>query len=150
TGAYSVQVVLNAAVERESQPLVNNGSFETGTFQGWTVATTGTPFVNWTVSQAGAGPGFGMAPTSPRDGLFDAWNGFDGAGPMQYTMYQDVIVPAGTASPVLSWKDRVQWNFALTNSATQPRIYTVQIVNPGDGSVLATLYNFSTGVAHVL
>src|SRR5262249_58739163 len=38
--------------------LITNGSFETGNFSGWTTTTTGTPFVPWTVSGAGAGGGF--------------------------------------------------------------------------------------------
>src|SRR5262249_27022457 len=65
--------------------LVTNGSFEPGNFTGWTTVSTGTPYMPWAVSGAGVGGGYGMLTTAPQDGTYDAWNGFDGAGPMQYT-----------------------------------------------------------------
>src|SRR5262249_20590021 len=136
-------------LELPSLDLINNGSFETGDFTGWTVATTGSPFVDWTVSRAGDGSGF-FPGTSPRDGAFDAWNGFDGAGPMEFDMFQDVAIPAGAPSATLSWQERIQWDFALTDSATQPRTYDVLVQDPGTGATLGTLYSFSTGTAHVV
>ena len=126
-----------------------NGSFETGDFLGWTTLTTGSPFVDWTVSQAGPGSGF-FAGTSPQDGLYDAWNGFDGSGPMTFTMYQDIVIPGGATNPTFSWQDRVQWNFLLTSSATQPRLYHVQIVDPATSTILETVYSFSTGTAYIV
>jgi hypothetical protein len=121
--------------------LIVNGSFETGDFTGWTTNVTGSPFVPWLVSPAGAGSGF-FAPTSPQDGTFDAWNGFDGAGPLEFTMSQDVTLPAGATAVTLSWNDRVQWNFF---TATLPRTYDVEALNPATNAVLATVYSFSTG-----
>lgn len=127
--------------------LVVNGSFETGSFSGWTVTTTGTPFLPWLVSPAGAGAGFGMQPTMPQSGMLDAWNGFDGEGPMHFTLSQQVAIPRCSASAItIAWKDRIQWNFAITFSATQPRTYTVRI-QPATGSP-TTLYSFSTGIEH--
>jgi hypothetical protein len=126
-----------------------NGSFESGDFSGWNVSTVstggaGTPFAPWTVSQAGAGgfPGYGITTTSPQAGVYDAWNGFDGAGPMEYRMYQDVTVPSSGLSN-LTWKDRTQWNFCC--GATVGRTYSVQLRNPSTNAVLAVLYTFSTG-----
>jgi hypothetical protein len=189
TGAYTMRVVLNAALEGESHggpnndapgsaqdldpaflplvaadpaaqraavlgslrsgtltpPPVANGGFETGNFAGWTPAVTGPPFLPWQVSRPGVGSGFGMAPTAPQEGAFDAWNGFDGAGPMQYVLSQVVTVPAGVPSPALSWKDRVQWNMTVGNPATLPRSYTVEVQNPATNATLATLYSFQTG-----
>ena len=123
---------------------VVNGSFESGDFTGWTTVTTGSPFVDWSVNGAGAGSGF-FAPTSPQAGSFDAWNGFDGSGPMQFQLYQDVSLPLG--STLLGWQDRIQWDFALTSTATQARSYDVEIRDPGTNALLATLYSFSTGTA---
>lgn len=129
---------------------VANGSFETGNFAGWAVNVIGTPFIPWLVSPAGLGAGYSMAPTQPQDMQFDAWNGFDGSAGTWYTLYQDVNVPQFLASPaVLKWKDRVQWNFALTNTATMPRTYAVQLRDL-NGAILATLYSFSTGTALVI
>jgi hypothetical protein len=130
--------------------LVINGSFETGTFTGWTAATTGEPFLPWQIGPAGQGAlGFGMQPTMPQSGMLNAWHGFDGSGPMHFTLYQDIAIPRCSATAAkLSWKDRLQWNFAWTNTATQPRTYTVQ-VRPTMGSP-TTLYSFSTGTDKII
>lgn len=138
----------NASVS--ASELVTNGSFETGTFAGWTTNITGTPFIPWLVSPAGAGSGFSLLPTQPQDGLFDAWNGFDGAGMTIFTTYQDIKIPQFLAAPaILNWKERLQWNFALTSTATQPRIYAVQLRDT-NGVILTTLYSFSTGTNRVI
>ncbi len=128
----------------QSQELITNGSFETGDFTGWQVATTGSPFVPWQVVGAGQTTitGYGLQPTQPQDGSLVAWNGFDGAGPMQYTMSQDVSLPAG-ADLTLSWKDRLQWNFLSTSP--QARLLEVQVTDPATNAVLATVYAFDTG-----
>ena len=124
-----------------ADPIVN-GSFESG-FTGWTTVTTGTPFRPWAVSGAGQGGGFGMDQTSPQDGSRVAWNGFDGAGPLHFQLYQDVIVP--TSGAFLNWMWKAQWNFGLGGFAGEARIFGVQIRNPGTNAVLATLLDFSTG-----
>jgi hypothetical protein len=132
----------------QTTQLVTNGSFETGDFTRWTPTINGTPFIPWLVSPAGVGADFGMQPTQPQDGQFDAWNGFDGAGPMSFTLSQDINVPRCFSSvPLLKWKDRVQWNFALTSTATEPRTYSVslRLLNPE-----VTLFSFSTGTDHVI
>ena len=84
------------ATDAAAIQLVQNGSFETGDFTGWTTGTTAEPFEDWAVSVAGAGSGF-FPLTSPQAGSYDAWNGFDGDGPMTQTMYQDITIP-GTAT----------------------------------------------------
>ena len=122
--------------------LITNGSFETGDFTGWTIDTTGEPFLPWAVSGAGFGSGFGMDPTEPQDGAFVAWNGFDGSGPMEFVMYQDLLLPA-TSALELSWQDRAQWEFF---TATLPRLYDVEVRHPVTDVLLATLFTFSTGL----
>jgi hypothetical protein len=90
-----------------------------------------------------------MVPTMPQDGLFDAWNGFDGAAPT-FTLQQDIKIPQFLAAPAnLTWKDRLQWNLVLTSTANLPRTYSVQ-VRDSTGNVLATLFTFSTGTALVI
>src|SRR5262249_36794317 len=110
----------------------------------WTTATTSSPYVAWTVSGAGAGGGFDMLTTAPQEGSFVAWNGFDGTGPMQYTMTQDLVLPAGPGL-ILTWKDRLQWNFTLPPVSALARDYFVELLNPATSAVLATLYAFTTG-----
>jgi hypothetical protein len=140
---------MSAPLLANSTELVSNGGFETGNFSGWTRITTGSPFIDWTVSAAGAGSGFSMAPTSPQEGVYDAWNGFDGAGPMSFALYQDVAIPGNTTA-LLSWNHRAQWNFDLTRTATQPRLFEVQLRDPSSDAVLATLHSFSTGTSLVI
>jgi hypothetical protein len=131
--------------------LVENGSFEANDFSGWNVSTAstggdGTPFRFWSINRAGAGgfPFYDILTTAPQDGDYVAWHGFSGGGPMEFRMYQDVQIPAGTMLN-LTWKDRVQWN--LCCGATLPNTYDVQLRDPGSNAVLATLYTFSTGTA---
>ncbi len=126
--------------------VIVNGSFEDGDFTGWTTATTGVPFQPWAVAGAGAGSGFGLLPTEPQDGSFVAWNGFDGGGPMEFTMYQDVVVPA---SAELSFQYRVQWDFLQGATANIGRTLDVELLDPGSGSLLATLLTFDTGTQAV-
>lgn len=130
--------------------LIVNGSFETGNFNGWTTTVTASPFAPWTVSGAGVGSGvsYGMSATQPQDGGWVAWNGFDGSGPMEYTMFQDVTLPS-TGGLLLSWKDRLQWNYTLGNPATLPRLYSVEVRDPSTNALLSTLYSFSTDVEAV-
>ena len=143
-------VVLFPYAPTSATELVSNGSFETGTFSGWTATIVGSPFIPWLISPAGAGSGFSMATTQPQDGVRDAWNGFDGTAGTVFTVYQDITIPQFLAAPaILDWHERLQWNFALTGTATQPRTYEVQLRDTSN-AVLATLYSFSTGTAHVL
>ncbi len=82
-----------------------------------------------------------MDPTQPQDGLFVAWNGFDGDGPMQLIMSQDVTLPAGRPA-VVTWMDRVQWEFFGGSLA---KTYDVTVRNPATGALLGTLASVSTG-----
>jgi hypothetical protein len=129
--------------------LVQNGSFETGDFTGWATEATAEPFVDWTVSAAGDGSGFFPA-TSPQAGSYDAWNGFDGVGPMTFALYQDVSIPGTATSASLTWLDRLQWDYTITEDASQPRTHDVQILDPSNNSLLTTLHSFSTGTALVV
>jgi hypothetical protein len=145
-GQIPAQELLAMPAEAASE-LIVNGSFETGDLSGWTAVVTGSPFppTGWQVSPAGTGTsGFGFDPTQPQEGSFVAWNGFDGAGPLEYTLSQNVTLPAGEYRE-LSWKDRVQWDFTLGTSSAQPRLVEVQIRHPNTLALLETVYSFSTG-----
>ena len=146
----STAALLFGGASASGTGLVANGSFETATFAPWTNTIVGTPFIPWLISPVGAGAGFSMAPTLPQDGTLDAWNGFDGSAGAVYTLHQDITIPPFlTAAALLKWKDRVQWNFLLTSTATQARLYNVQIRDTS-GAVLATIHSFSTGTAHTV
>jgi hypothetical protein len=118
--------------------LIVNGGFESGDFTGWTVNTPLNPYAPWTVSIAGTAGR--RAPITPIEGEFDAWNGFDGGGPIEFTMYQDVSIPAA-ASALLSWSDRTIWSVS-----GEPRTLHVEIRDPATNEILETVYSFSTTV----
>ncbi len=118
--------------------LIVNGGFETGDFSGWTVNSPAGPCVPWAVVAAGTGGG-PFSSTLPPEGLHDAWNGFDGGGPVEFTMYQDVAIP-GNTSATLTWKDRVQWS--IPNPSSQRRAFRVEIRDPVTSAVLGTAYSF--------
>lgn len=122
-----------------AQELIENGGFETGDFTGWYTYVTDEPYYDWTVSEAGYGVDYDFAPTAPVEGSYDAWNGFDGYGPMWYGMNQVVDLPAG--SVWLSWKERIQWD--MTYDATLARTYKVQLYDNDTEDLLATLFSFS-------
>ena len=118
-----------------------NGSFETGDFTGWTADDTGGLSPAWAVSSTGS---FVFFTASAQDGSVLAWNGFDGSGPFEARLFQDVAIPAATA-PVLSWMHRLQWDFTLGGQpSAAARTLDVQIRDTSD-NVLQTVFTFSTG-----
>lgn len=133
-----------AQLEDGEVEVVTNGSFETGDFTGWTTAMTGSPifYGPWQVTTAGFGAGFSMAPVDPQDGDYAAWNGFDGAGPMDFVLSQTVTLPSGDAT--LSWRERIQWHFGLVGGVKAARSHTVEIRNPDTDELLATVRAFET------
>ena len=76
--------------------------------------------------------------TQPQDGNFVAWNGFDGGGPMEFHMSQDITI-SENATATLSWMDRVQ-----SQGNGLPRLYDVEIRDAATNSVLENVYSFST------
>lgn len=140
--AVLMAVALPVAPARAAN-LVLNGGFESGDFTGWTAVYTGVdPLDPWAVS----GPGFwGWFGFSPPSGTYFAWNGFDGDGPSEFYLYQDVTLPADKVS-TLSFMYRFEWDFTVYEiPATTPRQLIVQLRDPATNSVLATLYSASTG-----
>jgi PKD repeat protein len=125
------------------QQLVTNGSFEAG-FTGWMTQTTGFTYGDWATVPAGMGF-FPLLPTEPQDLFQVALNAFDGFDPMEFRLYQDVTIPAGAQGVTLSWKDRVQWDYTFAPGLAQARTYVVEVVDPTTGTLLGTLYSFSTG-----
>jgi glutamine cyclotransferase len=143
-GEYIVAEVMKPGWEQtspggtEATELIVNGGFETGDFTGWTVNAPVNPYAPWTVGAAGS-PGR-RSPISPIEGEYDAWNGFDGGGPIEFTMYQDVSLPTA-ATATLSWQDFAQWSITGSN---QPRTLQVQVRDPLSNEVLETVHTFTT------
>ncbi|MCA9427488.1 MAG: hypothetical protein KC940_25250 [Candidatus Omnitrophica bacterium] len=132
-------------VSAQGVEIIENGSFEAGNFTGWTAQTAGFASIPWNVIGAGSVAGTGMQPSAPQDGSYVAWNGFDGGGPMNFILFQDVSIPADNVA-TLSWAHRVQWNFSIGRPATLPRVFDVLVRDPTSGAVLETLLTFETGI----
>ncbi len=112
------------AIELIPPPTMVNGGFELGDFSGWTAASNGLPGLTpWTVGGAGLGY-FGNS--SPREGAFDALNGFDGEAGLEYTLHREISLPLGMLSAQLTYYDRIQFD-SLGVPSTQPRLYEATI-----------------------
>lgn len=135
--------------------LVSNGGFETGDFTGWTATAISSTdcFTDWNVSAAGGfaatacagGGNFGLAnPGAPGAGTYSAYNSFDGAGPLTYSLRQVIALPAGLASAAVSWIDTAAWDIATFGGPTAlPRDFVVNIYDAAGTTLLGNLYTFS-------
>lgn len=138
-------VFVCSATSLNAAELMVNGSFEMGNFTGWTTTNCTNPFITWNVSGPGAGGGFIPVPvtTSPVDGTRVAWQGIACNAGSSSILYQQVVLPAGTAQ--LRWRDRFQDNlFEFCGGSGEPVCgtvnYRVDIVNTSN-VVLQNLRN---------
>jgi uncharacterized repeat protein (TIGR01451 family) len=122
---------------------LTNGSFESGNFCGWTVATTqgvgSSEYLPYRIATAGMTAGL-VQPGYPADGTFFAQNGFDGGAGLMYDLYQEIAIPADATRVELSWTERIQWDLITFGPGTVSREYEVTIQPTGGGAPLATLY----------
>lgn len=112
--------------------LIQNGGFETGGFDGWATKNMANPLQPWWIA-----PGF--------EGTYAAENGFDGGGPDDYVISQDVSIP-DKGSWVLSWSDAASWAVAglgcYGTAVGASRWQYVEIRRPGTDALLETVYDF--------
>jgi len=131
--AVSTTNTVSAAANLE---LLVNGGFETGDFTGWTAYASLPPaqqLTPWTVGPAGGGFFFN---SQPHGGAYSAYNGFDGTAGLQYTLHQDVAIPAGGLVQLVTHHRIV---YQGNTVATQPRTFAISVRNTA-GQVLETLY----------
>ncbi len=114
-------------------PFVNCG-FETGDFTGWNTVDLTTPFFPWLVDAAGIDPGFMFFISAPTEGVFAAYNGFDGDGPGTIEITQDITVPATGERLIFDYRGAWDTSFG----ATVDRTFEVQIQPSGGGVPLQT------------
>ena len=88
----------------ESEELLVNGGFETGDLSGWTTQDLAGAIFPWAASLDAVGQEF------PIEGDYLAMNGFDGDGPGEFTMYQDVTIPGDATEVTLFWSEFLFWN----------------------------------------
>lgn len=106
-----------------------NCGFETGDFTGWDTQDMSDPYYALSVVGSGQGNyGFSSAPT---EGSFACLNGYDGCGPDDIDIGQDI-----TIGPVSNATLRFDYRAAWYNTGTQDRTFTVSIEPPGGGTPL--------------
>lgn len=128
-----------------SAAVITNGSFETGTFSGWTASDLATPFSPLSVQTAGSANTFGWPwSSSPTDGRFTAFSGFDGAGPGTISLAQDIgVVTAATSS--LSFDYRAAWDLSTYCVGCSSRLFDVVVLPGGGGAPLGSFNIITAG-----
>ena len=115
--------------------LIQNGGFETGDFSGW--SATATARWKWTRGPS-ARPAAGSSSTpAPHSGTYSAYNGFDGIEGQQYTLAQDVAIPADVASATLVTHHRIRYgagNLPRKAASSASR----SAIRPGNGPTCCT------------
>jgi methionine-rich copper-binding protein CopC len=138
--------------------LVVNGGFETGTFSGWTVVTTGSG--EFTTYSGTISPLSGYTIPAPDQGGYAAVT--DQPGPGSHILYQNIAIPSGSPTATLSFdifvanRAGVFYSPAsLSETVTPNQQARVDIMNPsaspsdvGSG-VLKNLFQTEPGSATV-
>ncbi|MGH8756063.1 MAG: hypothetical protein ACREU0_09670 [Burkholderiales bacterium] len=102
---------------------LNNGSFESGDFTGWTAVDNGVlGLTPWSVCPEFSCGWFGN--NDPIHGSFDAVNGFDGAAGYEATLEQSFIVEADQAE--LIFRYRIQYD-SLGIPSSKERVMTAAL-----------------------
>ncbi len=116
--------------------IINNGSFESGDFSGWTTQALPGPFFPLHVGGANESNGpFGLFRSAPTDGEFAALHAFDGpVGTIR--IGQDITV---TDQSIIEFDYRAGWNLAaFCGSCSQSRLFNVNVDSVLDGINLAS------------
>ncbi|MCX6345190.1 MAG: putative Ig domain-containing protein, partial [Armatimonadetes bacterium] len=84
--------------------LIVNGDFETGDFTGWTQANTG--LGSFSINNGTFDPAGPDGPLPPFAGNYSALSVPTGPGVL--SIYQDISIPLGASSALLTWVDRIR------------------------------------------
>ncbi len=123
--------------EPSTSDIMSNGSFESGDFTDWTVVDFAAPFIPYGVGPLAPGVPF-FPDALPTDGGFLAFNGFDGGGPDESILYQEVTIPVGVVDVTLTWDENIDYDLSTFCVGCSDRIYEVQVRDLG-GNVLEVL-----------
>jgi len=107
---------------------IGNCSFELGALTNWTVSDLSNPLIPAAVFASGA-PLYGLN-CMPTDGGFAFGHGWDGNGPGDIRLFQDVVLPAATSG--IAFDYRAYWNLF----GTLPRRFTFEVQPSGGGAPL--------------
>ena len=120
-----------------SGELITNGGFETGTFAGWLKQNSSAG--DFVINNGSYDPPGSEAPTPPFAGSFSAESEQTGAG--THVIYQDINLPPGATSAILTWTDRIR-NFGAQFAANQ--YFHVEIRGTND-SLIQLAFTTSPG-----
>ncbi len=110
--------------------LLNNGSFETGSFSGWIATDTANTLPTLAVRANGTNLGFFNVSSS--DGTYSATHGFSGANAGSISLAQDVTLPPGGGA-ALAFTYRAAWQ---TFGAAGDRVFRFAVQPAGGGADL--------------
>lgn len=120
-----------------------NGDFETGDFTDWVITDLYNPFFPNTVDCYGSFYAFpGFTSISPLAGSCMAVNGFDGSGPGEITLHQEITIPADAVSADFTFSWWAAYDL-LSFYANLDRIFEMQVLPVGGGAPLAIPYTFT-------
>lgn len=136
--------------QTKAAELIVNGGFGTGSFNGWTAVNAAGSWRTWTVSGSGAGgdsngtDGWTVPDeTHVQQGTRIAWHGVTANSNGQFTLTQDVVLPAAT-NIRMTWIDRYQMNYTqFCSTGCGTATYAVEILNTSN-TLLQTLYTVTT------
>lgn len=115
--------------------IIANPSFETGDFSEWMTEEINAYFP-LLVEQAGVTPGIGgLYLSDPTDGIYTAMHGFDGVGPGEVSISQDLWIK----NNYINFDYRAGWDMMNNfggNDSTQARKIDVIIEEAGGGTEL--------------
>ena len=121
-------------------PLPACGVFSDCSFEnngaGWFSYDLTVPLFNLGVYGAGQSPGYGLFTSAPTQGTKAVLTGWDGNGPGDIILFQDVILQPKASR--LEFDYRAGWDMFNFTGSTQHRLFSVQIQPSGGGAPLAT------------
>ena len=127
-------LVLALAGTSRAGIVIMNGSFESGDFTSWTTTDLSSPLYAIKVVSAGTSVGFFPWSSTPTDGIYTAFSGFDGNGPGDVTLSQQITIPMSALTRI-SFDYRAAWDL-LHFGAMQNRTFDFQLLNPSNSNVL--------------
>ena len=122
----------------ETEELIENGDFESGTFTGWAISNTGPG--SWYINNGSFDPPGPGTPLPPVSGNFDAV-AYPG-GPGLHLLSENIVVPENITSATLSWSDRIRNYSSTFNDPNQE--WRVQ-VRDTSGNLIQEVFSTNPG-----
>lgn len=122
-----------------------NGDFETGDFTDWIITDLYNPYYPNSVYCSptfNPGYGFGFTDISQLGGNCMAVNGFDGDGPGQITLHQEVSIPADAISADFTFSWWAAYDLVYFG-ANLDRLFEMQVLPVGGGTPLDIPYTYT-------